>query len=84
MSTTELKQLIIQSLQDANDNEAMQRVQALMDELKIELTKEVMRPLTIEEYEARIQAGLDSVARGDLMSFEDFEKEMDSWKDIRL
>ncbi len=64
MSTTELKQLIIQSLQDANDIEAMQHVQELMDELKIELNKDSMKPLTVEEYEARIQAGIDSIKSG--------------------
>lgn len=79
MSTSELKQQIIESLQQANDIEAMQHVQHLLDELKAALYKDTMKPLSVEEYEARIQAGLDSVARGDIMSFEEFEKEMDSW-----
>ena len=79
MSTTELKEQIIQSLKEANDIDAMQHVQQLMDELKKELYKDTMKPLTIDEYDARIQAGLESAARGDVMSFEDFEKEMDSW-----
>lgn len=79
MSTSELKQQIIESLQQANDIAAMQHVQNLVDELKMELHKDALKPLTIEEYEARIQAGLDSVARGDVISFEEFEKEMDSW-----
>lgn len=64
MSTSELKQQIIKSLQQANDIEAMQHVQKLVDELKIELYKDALKPLTIEEYEARIQAGLDSVREG--------------------
>ena len=79
MSNSELKQQIIKSLNEANDIEAMEHVQQLMDELKVEFYKDLMKPITIDEYEARIQAGLDSVARGDVMSFEDFEKEMDSW-----
>lgn len=79
MSTTELKEQIIQSLKEANDIDAMQHVQKLMDELKKELYKDILKPLTVEEYDARIQAGLESADRGDVMSFEDFEKEMDSW-----
>jgi hypothetical protein len=64
MSTTELKEQIIQSLKEANDIDAMQHVQQLMDELKKELYKDTMKPLTVEEYDAKIQAGLDSLKAG--------------------
>ncbi|MES2560722.1 MAG: hypothetical protein V4590_13335 [Bacteroidota bacterium] len=79
MSTTELKQEIIRSLQQASDIKDMQHVQVLLDELKAELYKDTIKPLSALEYEARIKAGLDSIAKGDITSFEDFEKEMDAW-----
>ncbi|MCU0441853.1 MAG: hypothetical protein MUE96_05595 [Bacteroidia bacterium] len=76
MSTTELKQQIIESLQQANDIEAMQHVQHLLDELKAELYKDTMKPLSVEEYEARIQAGLDSVAQGRVHTQEEVNKRL--------
>ena len=79
MSTSELKQLIIESLQQANDIAAMQHVQQLVDELKTELNKTTLKPLTVEEYEARIKLGMDEIERGEGIPFDDFEKEMDSW-----
>ena len=79
MSTLELKQQIIQSLQAANDIEAMQHVQALMDELKMELYRDTIKPLSIEEYEARIKVGIGQIEKGEGTSFEDFEKEMGTW-----
>lgn len=79
MSTLELKQQIIASLQKVTDVNDMESVQKLIDELKVELYRDTIKPLTIEEYEARIQAGIDSVERGDFISFDDFEKEMDKW-----
>lgn len=79
MSTTELKQQIIASLQEANDIEAMQHVQKLVDELKAELYRDTLKPLTDEEIEARIKLGIEQIERGEGIPFEDFEKEMDSW-----
>lgn len=78
MSTTELKQKIIQSLQAANDIESMQYVQRLMDELKKELYLDFIKPLSIEEYEARIQAGLDSVEAGRVFTQEEAKKRLDA------
>ncbi len=78
MSTLELKQQIIQSLQQANDIVSMQRVQLLMDELKAELYKDMMRPLSIEEYEARIQAGLDSIKAGRVHSVEEVKNRINT------
>jgi predicted transcriptional regulator len=78
MSTLELKQQIIQTLQQANDIESMQRVQLLMDELKAELYKDMMRPLSIEEYEARIQEGLDSIKAGRVHSAEEVKNRINA------
>lgn len=78
MSTTELKQQIIESLQQANDIEAMLHVQKLLDELKVELYRDTLKPLSIEEYEARIQAGLDSVANGRVHTQAEVKKRLDA------
>ena len=77
MSTTELKEQINQSLKEANDIDAMQHVQQLMDELKKELYKDTMKPLTVEEYDAKIQAGLDSLKAGRVYTEIEAKKKLD-------
>jgi len=70
---------LIKAILSINDERVFESYEALLKKAGVEAYEDKLRPMTMEEYKARIQKAEKDIAEGKLTDIEDVIEESEKW-----